>query len=67
MLEIRSYEFVKNDFLTHTANFGIESTFSEDLGSTFSEDSASGPDPGRLCEVCRGYYFSNIFPSELIF
>ena len=45
--EVSTLEFVKNEFLTHTVNFGIASAFSKGPGSTFSED------PCTLCKVCR--------------
>ena len=43
-------KFVKNEFLTHRANFSIGSAFSKVSRSAFSE----GPDPvpGPLFKVC---------------
>ena len=41
----------KHEFLTHTINFGMGSTFSKGLGSAFSED--PDPGPGPLYKVCR--------------
>ena len=38
IFKTRTLEFVKNEILIHTGNFGIWSVFSKDLGSTFSED-----------------------------
>ena len=43
IFEISTFRFVKNEFLTHTVNFGI--------GSTFSESAGKGPGP--LYKVCR--------------
>ena len=34
---IRKKQFLKNNFLTHTSNFGIGLAFSKDPGSAFSE------------------------------
>ena len=49
-IEISTLTFVKDESLTHTINFGIGSTFSKCLGSSFSE--GLGPGPGPLCKVC---------------
>ena len=46
-------KFIKNEFLTHTMNFGIGSAFSKCPGSTFSEGPGPGPGPGPLYKVCR--------------
>ena len=45
IFEISTFEFVKNELLTHTKNFGMESAFSKGPGSSFSEDSGLGPGP----------------------
>ena len=52
IFEISTLEFVKNEFLIHTMNFGIGSVFCKGPRSDFSE----GPGPGSvpLYEVCRG-------------
>ena len=50
IFEINTLQFVKNESLTHTVNFGIGSAFSKGPGSAFSED--SGPGPGPLYKVC---------------
>ena len=42
MFEVSILEFVKSEYLTHTVNFGIGSTFVKIPGSAFSE----GPGPG---------------------
>ena len=49
--EIRTLEFVKNEFSTHTMNSGIGSAFSKVLASPFSE--GLGPAPGPLYKVCH--------------
>ena len=46
IFEISTLEFVKNESLTHTINFGIGSAVSKDPMSAFSE----GPGPGALYE-----------------
>ena len=48
IFEISALEFVKNEFLTHTVNFGKGSAFSKVSGSTFSE--GLGPGAG-LCSL----------------
>ena len=48
---INTLEFVRNEFLTHTVNFGIGSAFYKSPGSAFSEGPCPGPGP--LYEVCR--------------
>ena len=52
IFEISTLEFVKNESLTHTMNFGIGSAFSKGPGSTFSEGLGPGPGPGPLYKVC---------------
>ena len=47
--EINTLEFLKNESLTHTVNFGIGSNFSKVLGSGFSE--GPGPGTGPLYKV----------------
>ena len=48
----------KTNFLTHTVNFGIGSTYSKGVGSAFSE--VPSPGLGKLCKVCQFYlYLSN--------
>ena len=48
----------KTNFLTHTVNFGIGSTYSKGIGSAFSE--VPSPGLGKLCKVCQFYlYLSN--------
>ena len=42
-------EFVKNEFLTHTGNFGIEPAFFNCPGSAFSQ--GPSPDLGPLYKV----------------
>ena len=49
--EISNPEFLKNESLTHTVNFGIGSTFSKGLESGFSKSRGLGPGP--LYKVCR--------------
>ena len=51
IFEISALEFVKNESLTYTVNFGIGSAFSKGSRSAFSE----GPGPGPLYKVCRFY------------
>ena len=51
IFEISTLQFVKNESLTHTTNFGIGSIFSKGLCSAFSE--GPGPGPGPLYKVCR--------------
>ena len=48
--ESSTLEFVKNEFLAKTVNFGIESAFSKGQGSVFSKD--PGPGPGPFYKVC---------------
>ena len=43
--EISNPEFLKNESLTHTVNFGIGSTFSRGLESGFSKSRGLGPGP----------------------
>ena len=43
MFEISTLEFVKNEFLTHTVNFGIGPAFSD----------GPGPGPNLLYKVCQ--------------
>ena len=50
IFEISTLKFVKTESLTHIVNFGIGPTFSECLGSVFSEGPGSGP--GLLYKVC---------------
>ena len=50
IFEISTLEFVKNESLTQTVDFGIGSAFSKGPGSAFSGD--SGPGPGPLYKVC---------------
>ena len=49
--EIRTLEFVKNKFLTHTVNSALGSVFSKVLGSAISD--VLGPGPGPLYKVCN--------------
>ena len=49
--EISTLEFIKNESLTHTMNFGVGSTFSKGLGSAFSESPGLGPGP--LYKICH--------------
>ena len=42
---ISTLEFVKNDFLTHTVNFGIDPPFSKGLRYNFSESPRPVPCP----------------------
>ena len=51
IFKTRTLEFVKNEILIHTGNFGIWSVFSKDLGSTFSEDPGLGP----FYKICRDH------------
>ena len=44
IFQISTLEFVKNEFLTHTVNFGVQSAFSE------------GPSPG-LVPLYKVYHF----------
>ena len=55
--KINTTEFVKNGFLTHTVNVGIESAFSKCPASAFSE----GPGPGLslLYKVCHVVELNN--------
>ena len=53
IFEISTLEFVKNESLTYTVNFGIGSAFSKGSGSAFSEGPVPGPGP--LYKVCRFY------------
>ena len=46
IFEISTLEFVKNESLTHTMNFGIGSAFSKGPMSAFSEG------PGPLYKAC---------------
>ena len=50
IFEISTLKFVNIESLTHIVNFGIGPTFSECLGSVFSE--GPGPGPGPLYKVC---------------
>ena len=47
---ITTFKFVKNEFLTHTLNFGVGSTFPKGPGSAFAE--GPGPGPSPLYKVC---------------
>ena len=49
--EISIPEYLKNESLTHTVNFGIGSAFSKGPGSGFSEGPV--PCPGQLYKICR--------------
>ena len=50
IFEISTLKVVISESLTHTENFGIESAFSKDPGSGFSEAPGSGPDlPYKVC------------------
>ena len=49
IFEISTFEFLKNESLTHKVNFGIGSAFSKGSGSGFSEG------PGLLHKVCHFY------------
>ena len=46
--EISTFEFLKNESLTHTVNFVIGSAFPKSVGSAFSEGPGLGPGPDRL-------------------
>ena len=50
VFEISTLKFAKNEFLTHTVKFGVESAFSIGPGSAFFQ----GPDPclGLLFKLC---------------
>ena len=50
IFEICTLEFINNEFLTHTVNFGTGSAFSKSPGSAFSQ--GPGPGPGPLYKVC---------------
>ena len=50
MFEISNLWFVRNEFLSHTVNFGIGSAYFKDPRSTFSE--CSDPWLGLLYKVC---------------
>ena len=54
MFEISIFEFVKNEFLTQTVNFGIVTVFSKGAGSAFSE----GPGPGPLYKVNKQLHWN---------
>ena len=45
----------RNESLTQTGNFRVESTFSRGPGSAFSE--GPGPGPGLLYKVCPLFFF----------
>ena len=45
LFEINTLEFVENESLSHTVNFGIKPAFSKGSGSVFSEDARAGPGP----------------------
>ena len=51
IFEISTLELVKNEFLSHTVNFGIGFAFSKGPRSTFFQGLGSGP--GQLHKVCR--------------
>ena len=61
IFEISTFEFVKNEFLTHTMDFGIGSAFSKGPGSAFSQ--GQGPGLGYFIKYanilldCRTEYF----------
>ena len=54
IFEIRTLQFVKNEFLTHTVNFGTWSAFCKVPGFAFSQDPVPGPvlSPSPLYNVC---------------
>ena len=54
IFEIRTLQFVKNEFLTHTVNFGTWSAFRKVPGFAFSQDPVPGPvlSPSPLYKVC---------------
>ena len=45
IFEISTLDFVKNESLYHTVNFGIGSAFLKGPGSTCSEGTSPGPGP----------------------
>ena len=49
--EISALEFLKNEFLPHSVDFGVGFTFSRSLAPAFSEGPYPGPGPGRLYKV----------------
>ena len=49
--EISTLEFVSNEFLTHTVNFGVGSGFCKCPGSAFFECPRLGP--GQINKVCQ--------------
>ena len=51
MFEINSLEFVRNEFLIHTVDFGIGPAFSK--VHVFSEGPGPGPGPNLLYKVCQ--------------
>ena len=53
--EISALEFLKNDSLTHTVNFGIGATFSKGPGSDFPESQGPVPvlGPVPIYKVCQ--------------
>ena len=50
IFEISTPEYLKNESLAHTVNFGIGSAFSKGPGSCFSE--GPFPGPGQLYKIC---------------
>ena len=48
--EMSALEFLKNESLTHTVNFGIGFSFSKGPWSRFHE--GPGPGPGLLYKIC---------------
>ena len=53
IFEISILEFVRNECLVHTTNFGVGSPFSKVLWPAFSE--GPNPGPGLLYRVCHNF------------
>ena len=49
--EISALEFLKNEFLPHSVDFGVGFTFSKSLAPTFSEGWYLGPGSGPFYKV----------------
>ena len=60
IFDISTLEFVKNEHLTHAANFGIRSALFNDLMSAFLESLGLGPCP--LYKVCGINNYCNKLP-----
>ena len=58
IFEVNTPEFVKNEILTHTIDFGVRSVSSKGPRSAFSVD--PGPSPGLLYNACHLFHLYTV-------